>query len=72
MTNMATVVQQLKKEHDQSQNRIEQLDQALKALTGVSTMRTTTGRRGREPFAESCPHRPAERAMEWALLWRVV
>jgi hypothetical protein len=47
MTNLATVVQQLKKERDQSQKRIEQLDQALKALTGVSTMRTATGRRGR-------------------------
>jgi|SRR5215469_3422503 len=47
MTNLATVVQQLKKERDQSQKRIEQLDQALKALTGVSTTRTTTGRRGR-------------------------
>jgi len=47
MTNLATVVQQLKKERDQLQKRIEQLDQALKALTGVSTMRTTTGRRGR-------------------------
>jgi hypothetical protein len=47
MTNLATVVQQLKKERDQSQKRIEQLDQALKALTGVSTKRTTTGRRGR-------------------------
>ena len=45
MTNLATVVQQLKKERSQSQKRIEQLDQALKALTGVSTMRTTTGRR---------------------------
>jgi len=47
MTNLATVVQQLKKERDQSQKRIEQLDQALKALTGVSTVRATTGRRGR-------------------------
>jgi hypothetical protein len=47
MTNLATVVQQLKKERDQSLKRVEQLDQALKALTGVSTMRTTTGRRGR-------------------------
>jgi len=36
MTNLATVVQQLKKERDQAQKRVEQLDQALKALTGVS------------------------------------
>jgi hypothetical protein len=47
MTNLATVVQQLKKERDHSQKRIEQLDQALKALTAISTKRTTTGRRGR-------------------------
>jgi uncharacterized coiled-coil DUF342 family protein len=33
MTSLATVVQQLRKERDQAQNRIEQLDQALEALT---------------------------------------
>jgi hypothetical protein len=47
MTSLATVVQQLRKERDQTQKRIEQLDQALKALTGVGGLRATGGRRGR-------------------------
>jgi hypothetical protein len=45
MTSLATVVQQLRKERDQTQKKIEQLDQALKALTGVGGLSTTTGRR---------------------------
>lgn len=35
MTSLATVVQQLRKERNQMQKRIAQLDQALRALTGV-------------------------------------
>jgi len=34
MSNLTSVVQQLRKERDQLQGRIEQLDEALKALTG--------------------------------------
>lgn len=34
MSNLMNVVQRLKKERDQLQGRIEQLDKALKALTG--------------------------------------
>jgi hypothetical protein len=48
MTNLATVVQQLRKERDQAQRRIEQLDEALKALTGVAGRRATSGQRGRD------------------------
>jgi hypothetical protein len=47
MTSLATVIQQLRKERDQAQKRIEQLDQALKALTGVGGLSATSGRRGR-------------------------
>jgi hypothetical protein len=36
MSNLAKVVQHLRKERDQAQSRIEQLDEAFKALTGVS------------------------------------
>ena len=46
-TSLGTVVQQLRKERDQAQKRIEQLDQALKALTGVGGLNTTRGRRSR-------------------------
>ena len=35
MSNLVKVVQQLKMERNQAQKRIEQLDEALKALTGV-------------------------------------
>lgn len=35
MANLARVVQQLRQERDQAQKRIEQLDGALKALTGL-------------------------------------
>jgi len=35
MSNLAKVVQQLRQERDQAQKRTEQLDKALKALTGV-------------------------------------
>jgi len=35
MSNLAHVVQQLKKERDQAQRKTEQLDQALKALSSL-------------------------------------
>ena len=47
MSNLAHVVQQLRNERDQAQRRVEQLDEALKALSGVGALRTTTSRRGR-------------------------
>jgi hypothetical protein len=47
MSNLARVVQQLNKERDQMQLRIEQLDEALKALTGVGARRGITTGYGR-------------------------
>jgi hypothetical protein len=47
MSNLAHVVQQLRKERDQAQRRVEQLDAALKALSGVGALRGTTTRHGR-------------------------
>jgi len=44
MSNLAHVVQQLRKERNQAQTRIEQLDEALKALTGLT--RGTAQRQG--------------------------
>jgi hypothetical protein len=46
MSNLTKVVQQLRQERDQAQRRIEQLDEALRALTGLDGFRKTTGRRG--------------------------
>ena len=46
MTNLGYVVQQLRRERVQTQKRIEQLDQALEALTGVNTVRGTRRRSG--------------------------
>jgi hypothetical protein len=45
MANLAGVVQQLRKERDQAATRVEQLDAALAALTGVSGKRTGTRRK---------------------------
>jgi len=45
MKNLATVVQQLRKERDQAHRRVEQLDEALEALTGNGGLRATSGRR---------------------------
>ena len=45
MENLAKVVQQLKQERAHAQKRVEQLDEALKALTGLDGVRTTTGGR---------------------------
>ena len=39
MGNLASVVQQLKVERDQAQRRLDQLDQALEALGGLSGLR---------------------------------
>ena len=39
MSNLAHVVQRLRKERDQAQRRVEQLDGALQALTGVGALR---------------------------------
>jgi len=47
MSNLANVVQQLKKERDQALKRIRQLDEALTALSGLGGLRRTTGRQGR-------------------------
>lgn len=44
MANLANVVQQLRKERDQSHRRIEQLDEALKALGSLSGSRRRTNR----------------------------
>jgi len=40
MSNLANVVQQLRKERDQAQHRVEQLDAALKVLSRVGALRT--------------------------------
>jgi hypothetical protein len=45
MSNLTNVVQQLRSEREQAQKRIEQLDEALKALTGVGSRRGTGTRR---------------------------
>jgi hypothetical protein len=46
MSNFAKVVRRLKEERDQAQRRVEQLDEALKALTGFGRVR-------RHGFAQS-------------------
>ena len=47
MSNLAHAVQQLKIERDQAQQRVKQLEQALKVLSGVGALRTTTRRNAR-------------------------
>jgi hypothetical protein len=47
MSNLARVVQHLRKERDQAQRRVEQLGEALKALTGIGALRGTTTRHSR-------------------------
>lgn len=47
MSNLANVVQQLRKERDLARRRIGQLDEALKALTGLGSARGVGGRRSR-------------------------
>jgi hypothetical protein len=46
MSNLTKVVQQLKKERDLTYRRIGQLDEALKALTGIGSARAPIRRRG--------------------------
>ena len=46
MANLTKVVQQLRQERDQAQKTIEQLDEALKALTGIEGRWRTGGRTG--------------------------
>lgn len=46
MATLANVVQQLKQERAQAQRRIEQLDDALKALNGLDRLRGRVGRIG--------------------------
>jgi hypothetical protein len=46
MPNLAHVVQELRKERDQAQRRVEQMDEALKALTRIRAVRGTTTRHG--------------------------
>ena len=43
MANLANVVQQLRKERDQAQRRVEQLDEALNALGGLGGVRDYMG-----------------------------
>ncbi len=44
MSDLANVVQQLQKERDQAQRRIEQLDEALKVLGSLEGLRGRVGR----------------------------
>ena len=44
MSNLAKVFRHLRKERDQAQSRLDQLDKALKALTGVSEVGGINGR----------------------------
>ena len=46
MSNLNQVVQRLKQERDQAQRRITQLDEALKALTGLGGVRGSIRTRG--------------------------
>lgn len=45
MSNLVKVVLWLRKERDQAQKTVEQLDEALKALTGVSRVRGSATKR---------------------------
>ena len=51
MSNLTNVVRQLRNERDQAQKRIGQLDEALKALTGLGGGRGTAAIRGRRKIA---------------------
>jgi hypothetical protein len=45
MSNFSNVIRQLRKERDQAQKRMEQLERALEALTGIGSARVTGRRR---------------------------
>jgi len=47
MSNLGNVVEQLRQERDQAQRRVEQLEEALKVLSGVGALRTTSRRNAR-------------------------
>ena len=47
MSHLTNVVRQLRKERDQAQKRVGQLDEALKALTRLGGVRGTAATRGR-------------------------
>jgi len=47
MSNLARVVQQLRKERDQAQRRVEQMDEALKALAPIGAPRRIATRHRR-------------------------
>jgi hypothetical protein len=47
MSNLGNVVEQLRQERDQAQRRVEQLDAALNALSGVGALHAATIRHGR-------------------------
>jgi len=64
MTNLAGVVQQLKKERDRAAKTVEQLDTALAALDGATSGRRTR-RRGRLSAAARARIAAAQRA-RWA------
>ena len=51
MSNLANVVQQLRKEKDQAQRKIEQIEEALKALSGFGDIRGTPGGQARSQAA---------------------
>lgn len=64
MTNLAGVVQQLRKERDQAANTVKRLDAALAALNGTSSARRT-GTRTRLSEASRARIAAAQRA-RWA------
>jgi hypothetical protein len=47
MPNLTNVIQQLRTERDEAQTRIGQLDEALKALTGVDGVSRTSRKQSR-------------------------
>jgi hypothetical protein len=62
MSTLAKVVQHLRKERDQAQRRLEQLEEALKALTGVSGAGGIHERRSRaQASGKRKPMSPAAR-----------
>ena len=61
MSNLTQVVRQLKEERDQAQRRIEQLDEALKALTGAQA-----SRKGRTMSAAARKRIAAAQRARWA------
>lgn len=75
MSNLANVVQQLRKERDQAQRRIEQIDGALDALSGLSSLRgsmagprhrNSSGRKRKTMSAEARKKIAAAQRARWA------